>query len=161
MDISIVPTDDMLTVKAVVAMPDIWEEIVDGDIAPEQFTPFNDDVSQWLLVYAGKDLAGVILMQRENTVTLRHHPYLLKPYRHIAREMMAIFYRIVLSFEEINKLIATIPDYNRKLYNFTKKVGFKSEGFSPESVIKDGELYGSRYIGITRAQIEEWLEARQ
>ena len=71
---------------------------------------------------------------------------------------MKKFYQWVLEIKTINKVISIIPENQKKVYNFAKKVGFIDEGVNRHSYKRDGNIYDQWYLGITRNEIEDYLK---
>lgn len=142
--------------------PEIWERAAEDGIKQDEFYPVYDAFSAWFLCIEEDTLIGVILVNNDTSVSIKIHPYLRKQYRQRGREMMRAFYEWALEFadEKINKINVTIPDYQVKVINFAKKVGFKKEGLVRESYLKEGQLYGMQNLGITREEIGEYLDGR-
>lgn len=151
-------TIDMDLVKAIVTEPEIWERASDG-LSKEEFYPGYDSMTCWLLCIENDTPIGVILLHTDNSASLRMHPYLRAQFREKGRIMMKAFYEwlIASTKDEVNKVIVSIPETHKKVINFAKKVGFKTEGFNRESYRKDGKLYGQQNLGITRNEIIQYL----
>lgn len=155
-------TTDMALVKAIITEPEIWERASEDGIDPESFLPGYDSMTTWLLCLEGGNVAGIILVHMENSISLNIHPYLRVQYRQKGKEMMEAFYRWFLeeTQDKIMKINVHIPEVYKKVINFAKRVGFKKEGFNRDSYLKNGHIYGQQHLGITRSEIGDWLNER-
>ena len=152
-------TTDMDLVKNMLFVPEVWDRAAEDGVSKESYEPSYDGMTVWLECKKDDEVIGIILVHVDTSAALKIHPYLLKKYRFLGREMMEKLYEWFLSLpENINKIITVIPENQRKVYNFAKKVGFKDEGFNRESYMKNGKVYGQWYLGITRNEIEEHLK---
>jgi RimJ/RimL family protein N-acetyltransferase len=72
---------------------------------------------------------------------------------------MKEFYEWVLENTEdrINKINVSIPENDKRVINFAKKVGFKKEGLNRDSYMKNGTIYAQQNLGITRSEIEDYI----
>ena len=156
-DIDIQMTTDMLLVKSILIEPDIWERAAEDGIDQETYYPGYDSMTVWLLCVENEEIVGIILLHTDNSVSLKMHPYLRAEHRQKGRIMMEAFYKWVLKNTKTRKINVSIPEDEKKVINFAKKVGFKKEGFNRDSYLKDGQLYGQQNLGITRNEIEEYL----
>jgi len=157
-DIDIQMTTDMALVKSILIEEDIWERAAEDGIDQETYYPGYDSMTVWLLCVENEEIAGIILVHTDNSVSLKMHPYLRAEHRQKGRTMMEAFYKWVLDNTETRKINVSIPENHKKVINFAKKVGFKKEGFNRDSYLKNGQLYGQQNLGITRQEIGEYLD---
>ncbi len=156
MDLSL--TIDMGLVRAIMTEPDIWDRCAEDGVEMEEWYPGYDSMTAWLLCIEDKDIIGVILMHTDTSVSIKMHPYLRKEHREKGRKMMKAFYEWVLENTDVMKVNVTIPINQNIVVNFAKKVGFQKEGKSRLSYLKDGQLIDLQHLGITRIEIEEYLD---
>lgn len=159
MGIGVEPTYDMNLVREIMLTPEIWERAAEDGSEPKDFYPGYDELCCWLLVKEEDKIIGLILLHHDNSTTLKFHPYMMKEFFSKSREMMKEFYKWLLENtpDLINKVIVSIPDNQKKTYNFAKKVGFQDEGFNRESYRKNGEIHGLFNLGITRQEASQWV----
>ena len=152
--ITLIPTNDMQTVKAVATTPEIWERFSDA-VSEADYEPTDTEREQWLLVCHGNHIFGLIYVYCITSVSLEIHPYLLKSHRKYGREMMRLFYDWYLSEVpgEHQKINAVIPCCFQSVINFAKKVGFKTEGVNRKSYFYQGQYFDQEYLGITRDEV--------
>lgn len=153
-------TTDMELVRAIMTEPDIWERAAEDGVEQDTWFPGYDAMTAWLLCIEDDDIVGVILMHTDTSVSIKMHPYLRKEHRQKGRVMMKAFYEWVLedTQSKMQKISVTIPINQAKVINFAKKVGFQKEGVNRDSYLKDGQLYGQQNLGITRSEIEVFLD---
>lgn len=149
----------MDSVYKIVTSPDIWERISEDGVRKEEFYPVTDALTYWLLCVEGNEIVGVILVHSDNSASVKIHPYLKKQFRKKGREMLVLFYEwfLIHAKENIHKVNACVPECYKSVINFAKKVGFKDEGFNRDSYLKNGILYGQVMLGITKSEIEDFL----
>lgn len=152
-------TFDMDLVKSILIRPDIWERAAEDGIDKEAFYPSYDSMSLWLLCKDEENI-GIILIHTDTSISIKIHPYLMEEHRERGREMMTEFYKWFLENTDTHKINVIIPEPFRRVVNFSKKIGFKHEGFSEESYKKNGKIYGQYQLGITRNKVEEYLDGR-
>jgi RimJ/RimL family protein N-acetyltransferase len=149
----------MELVRAIMTEPEIWDRASEDGIDQETWYPGTDGFSIWLLCVEDNTPIGVILLHTDNSTTLKMHPYLRKAHRTRGRDMMKEFYEWVLENTEdrINKINVSIPENDKRVINFAKKVGFKKEGLNRDSYMKNGTIYAQQNLGITRSEIEDYI----
>jgi len=145
--------DDMPAVKAFITQDEIWECMEDG-VTKDAFYPSNDALSQWLVCVDEGKVIGMILTHNDTSSAIKMHPYMLSKYKHKGREMMKMYYGLFMDLPEtINKLNVSIPEYQTKVINFAKKVGFIKEGINREAYNKNNIFYNVINMGLTRSEI--------
>ncbi len=156
-------TIDLSLVREIMIEPEIWERASEDGVDQESWYPGTDATTIWLFCIDDDGIIGIILLHVDNSVTLRMHPYLRAQHHQKGRDMMAAFYEWILENTEdrINKINVSIPEDQRKVINFSKRVGFQKEGVDRNSYRKDGKLYGRQNLGITRKQIGEYLSEQR
>lgn len=142
-------TVDMDLVGAFMTQPEIWERCAD-DLA-DRWRPKFDN-TEYLLAIHDKQLVGVLQVDGATSIEVNIHPYLLKKYRYLGREMLKEFFKIFLN-TDYQKVTAQIPICYKQVFNFAKKMGFKLEGINRQSAIKQGQILDQWMIGITREEM--------
>jgi RimJ/RimL family protein N-acetyltransferase len=98
-----------------------------------------------------------------NSVTLEIHAHVLPEYRKqysLETGDLVLKWIIEEGPEQYKKVIAQIPTCYPNVINFTLAHGFKKEGINRKSDIIDGILYDQVMLGITREEIEDYLNDR-
>eukprot|EP00918_Siedleckia_nematoides_P002892 GHVU01006637.1.p3 GENE.GHVU01006637.1~~GHVU01006637.1.p3 ORF type:complete len:172 (+),score=16.68 GHVU01006637.1:1099-1614(+) len=159
MDLTV--TTDMELVRAIMTEPDIWERAAEDGVDIETWYPGYDGMTAWMLCIEDESIVGVILLHTDTSVSIKMHPYLRQEHRSKGRDMMKAFYEWFLhdAQSKINKINVTIPINQRKVINFSLKVGFKKEGICRQSHLKGGVLHDIQHLGITRKEVEGYLDA--
>jgi len=125
-------TKDMEKVKNFISIPEIWERASDPEMDKESYYPSCDDMTGWFMCTEKDKEIGIILVHYDNTTTLKIHPYILKEYRFMGRNVMKKLYEWFLTLpEQLNKIVITY--------------------------FRNGKLYGQWCLGITRKEIREYL----
>lgn len=155
--IALVPTNNLDTVKLIAGHPDIWPRFSDG-VSLDDYEPCNDDRTQWIIIYSGEHVAGIIRVYCESTCAIEYHPYMKKKYRRHFREVTKLFYQWFLSLpESVIKINVMFPECYKSTLNASRKVGFKQEGVNRQSYRKDEQVFDQIMSGITREEVEQCL----
>lgn len=157
MDISLEQSLDAELIRSIVTIDEIFKVAYPHD-KPGDFYPEVSGRSGWFVVTTNSELAGIIHCVQETSATVCIHPYLLESKRRYCRDMMREFYLWFLDTpEEFNKIVAYIPECYEKTINFAHKVGFIDEGYRKAAYNKDNTFIGVCHLGITKKEIEEYL----
>ena len=145
-------THDMAAVKAIITHPDIWPLASDdGSPDPENFEPADDPRLVYLLASDGGRPAGVFVMVPVNAVTWDVHDVMLPGYQGL-KAVVAARLALDLAFAETGarKLTAAIPESNQRAIRFALRLGFRMEGVSPKSFLRNGNLEDRIMLGFER-----------
>lgn len=154
MDFSLNQTFDIELIAAIMALPEVMDKA--SNQAVDFYIPDVSDSSGWFVGFCDGRLSGIINATHINANTIEIHPYCLDAKS--SRMMISEFYKIFLKFpKDLNKIICRIPESFTKTVNFAKRLGFIDEGFLKESYNVDGEFVGVHVLGITRQEIEVYL----
>lgn len=99
---------------------------------------------------------GVMAFIPINAVTWNPHIAVLPKYRGTGTDVMRAGVDWIFTNTECKKLVAHPPEYNAAMIRVFEKCGFKSEGYSPRSILKGGTLHGRKLMGI-----EKWSGQQQ
>lgn len=124
--------------------PDVSD---DGSAEPSEFRILNGVTA--LVVYDPEPVACSILYPR-NICTYEIHTQTLPEGRRRSFEYGKAMLGWVWANMPVDKLVATIPEYNRKALLYTLRLGFSIEGICPKSFMKNGKLTDQTHIGIER-----------
>lgn len=147
-EILIERTEDVDFVNSVIHHPEI--ENLASDEGP-RFQAVRHPYIYYLVPRIEKPL-GVMMFLPVNSITWNPHIALFQEFRGKGLGTGAIREAIRWMFRNTpcRKLIAFPPQFNLGMYNVFTKVGFKREGFSPKSVMKDGHIYGRYILGLEK-----------
>jgi len=110
-------------------------------------------------LFDGENCVGMYRVHQLNGISHQIHAFILKEHREKwAKESGRVILHWCLDNLEFNKLIAEIPAKYMNVVNFTRHQGFKDEGINRESFLKDGKIWDTYRLGMTRKEIEEWLQ---
>lgn len=146
------PSTERDLVKSIVTHVKLYPWVID-DHAPsrEEYEPTMHPSLLYLIVRDYGELQGLFFFHPINAVTFEIHTCLL-PHawggkaRAIAREMLKWLWENT----DCQRLVTTVPDYNRLALVFAKASGMKEYGRNPESFMKDGKLRDLILLGIGR-----------
>ena len=142
-------TDDIELIKRIFCDPEIYARISDdGSPEAEDFNPvepcdhvyYLTDDSETCLVY----------FHWKNCVTLEGHIQILKSHRGSAMEFGELAKKWVWDNTDARKIEVTIPDIYPDVFKFIQKQGFKLEGLSENSYLKNGKLHDQFYLGLEK-----------
>jgi len=157
MGFSLKQTKDPELIASIMNMPEIMEKAT-NQVAINYSLEINDR-SGWFIGYCDGRLSGIINAHHVNANTIEIHPYCIHP--RSSRTLIKEFYKICLNYpDQLNKVICKIPECFKKTVNFARRVGFIDEGYLKESYNRDNKFIGVHVLGITRNEIEEYLNGR-
>lgn len=133
----------------------VFDEISEDGI--DSYVP--DVISEhWVTLFDGENCVGMYRLHQVNAITYQIHAFIRPDHRERwAKESGKVILHWCLDNLEFNKLIAEIPAKYQNVYHFTKGQGFKDEGINRQSFLKDGEIWDTYRLGMTREEIKTWL----
>lgn len=143
-------------VISIMTQDDIWEFVSEDGMEKNEYDPIMDHSGLcYLGIYVNNDLAGLFLVHPDNGLTsVKVHIAILKGYRALyavgASEKLIEWF-IALP-DRVQKLNATIPEYNKGAIRLTIEAGFKVEGINRQSIMRNGMIYDQHQFGITRKE---------
>lgn len=148
--------DDVRLIKAFLRLPEIWETI--GEDEPELSIDLENEF--YLGMFVDSRLIGIYVLESRSSVCLQIHANVLKDYRrqYSKKTGEAALSFIINQIPSCKKVVARIPSLYKNVYEFTKSFGFKDEGLNRLSYKKNGGLWDVHQLGITRSEIEEYLD---
>jgi hypothetical protein len=161
--IELVAAETVEEVEAILKDPEIFERISNHGQSVDDFNAPVEEGNSYLMIHAGEDVAGLFHLHRCNGSTLEVHCNILKDHRDKAG---AAGFELMKWLDDdcpdcYVKFIAEVPKVYPEVYHFTKKFGFIDEGINRLSVVKYGELVDQWRVGITRAEVSEWVQQQQ
>ena len=142
-----------MEVRWVLLNPEFFPFISDG-IAPIDVTVDMSEV--WMLFYEGNEIVGLFNFHKITRICWEMHPMVFKKFRlKYARDCIKWAFRWFMG----HKLIVRIPENRPELLNFAKKSGFVREGINRESLMQNGAIINIIHLGITKDEINSYLEA--
>ena len=150
-------------IKRVMTDPDVWPFVSEDGYSKEDYEPVEDESFRYLGIYSNGALAGLFFVHPDNGATsLKAHIAILKPFRSLYA--LPAVKRLIEWFcgleERINKLNATIPEYNTGAARLAGSAGFSREGVNRKSIMKDGVFYDQFQFGITKEEAREICQQR-
>lgn len=146
------PTVDVDEIKAIITHVALWPHVTD-DFSPsrEDYQPVMHPSVLYLIVRDHGVLQGLFFFHPINSILSEIHTCLLphswgNTARQIAREMLIWFWEN----SSCERLVTTVPDYNRLALVFAKAAGMVEYGRNPESYMKGGKLIDLILLGIGR-----------
>jgi hypothetical protein len=136
-------TESFALISAVCS--ELWDEINEGDIAIENWRP---DTSQCWLKIDDEGVIGLYNFVCLNSVTLEAHPLILREHRGTkAVESAKVAFDWIKENTEYHKVICWVPEELKHVKRFALTVGFKVEGFCPDSFLRNGKVQGRWLLG--------------
>lgn len=142
----------MELVREVMTHPRVYPWIGDdGSPAREEFRP-NDHPALWyVLAFDGEDLLGLWLFVPLNAITWEAHTCLLPGHgfrrgRQAGKEVIEWLW----ANTPCERLVTSVPTYNRAALQFAKAAGMQEYGRNPQSFLKDGRRHDQILLGIGR-----------
>lgn len=151
-------THDMVLVNSIMKDPAIWPHIHE-DGTTDEYRPFDLDGFHWMLVREGDDVLGVFLVHARGQVCFEMHTCLLpKCWGKRAARAAQLLAGWAFHDTDCQKLVTSVPIYNRMALRFALAGGMQQEGINRASYLRNGELIDQIMLGITK---QEWLCRQQ
>ena len=155
MAVSLKQTYDIDLIASIMALPEVLEKA--SNQVDVSYIPEVSENSGWFLGYHKGALIGIIHAKHVNPNAIEIHPYSLNI--KTSRELIKEFYRVFIDLpDQVNKIICLIPESFKKTINFARRLGFIDEGYLKESYNSDNKFIGVYILGITREEIEVYLD---
>lgn len=149
-------THDMSVVREIMLHPKVFPYLHDDGI--DDFNPDDVEHIHWMLI-SDDAPAGVFMVYAHNSICYEMHTAILpriwgSQAAHAAQLLLA------WAFSEVpcQKMITSVPSYNRMALRFAKQGGMTVEGTNRKSYLKNGVLHDQIMLGITK---EEFLCQQQ
>lgn len=128
------------------------------EISEDGITEILPDVVNefWVGIHTDQ-LIGMYRLHQLNLVTYQLHALILPEHRSLAKETRSVIFSWCLANLKFNKLVAEIPAKYQNVYHFAKGMGFIDEGINRASFQKDGKIWDTYRLGITREEINQWF----
>lgn len=139
--------------------PDIWKTCAELGSNINDYDP-EVEADCWLMLDVDGENIGVYNVHAHNSTTIEVHAHVLPEFRQKhSHETGDLVLKWILEEgpEQYQKVIAQIPECYPNVIKFTMAHGFKKEGVNRQSDIVDGILCDQILLGITRSEIEEYL----
>jgi len=143
-------------VISIITEDDIWPFVSEDGLIKEEYDPVMDHPDfRYLGVYVNEDLAGLFFIHPDCGFTsVKAHIAILKPFR--ALYALGSVEKLIEWFTtlsaRIQKMNATIPEYNEGAIRLAIEAGFTKEGVNRKSIMRDGKVYDQHEFGITRKE---------
>ncbi|MVW64521.1 GNAT family N-acetyltransferase [Massilia sp. NEAU-DD11] len=150
-------THDMALVVRIMSHPSIFPHIAeDGTDRPE---PVDHPGFYWMLATDGGEPAGLFLVHARGAVCYEMHTMILPAFRG-ALASAAAQALLAWAFTELccQKVVTSVPDYNRAALRFALANGMRQEGVNRASFLRRGQLIDQINLGITK---KEWIPCQQ
>jgi len=157
MGIQVMRTHDMELVRRVVMHPAIWPHVHE-DGTDESWQPEDSDAMHWMAI-RDPEVLGVFLVHQRGAACFEMHTCIF-PEAWGEKAKIAARKLLEWAFTETGcqKMITSVPAYNRAALRFAKAGGMQQEGINRASYLHAGQMIDQIMLGITK---EEWLCQQQ
>ena len=138
---------DLNLINEIILDPFVQDDIADDSSIGVSISEIPSHV-RFMGVYDNDMLCGLYMLVPQNCVTVEVHTCLL-PLLRGKKAIQAGRLIIEYMFDQYKKIISWIPVDNKKAELYSKLLGFKIEGISRESYLKNGKLQDMKLVGIT------------
>lgn len=138
---------DLIAINKIILNPFVQDDICDDFSVGVSLSEIPSHV-QFMGVYEDNMLCGLYMLVPQNCATVEVHTCLLPLLRGV-KAIQAGQLIIQYMFERYKKIISWIPIDNKKAELYSKLLGFKIEGISRESYLKNGKLQDMKLVGMT------------
>lgn len=153
-------TDSHHEIKQIMLHPEIFKTIAEDGLRPSDLI-IDTEEEAWVTVRVKGKLIGLYNFHPHNKVTLEIHAHILPEHRKehsIKSGKMALEWFI--EHCDYGKLIAQVPVKYENVKNFCLANGFVVEGVNRMSHIEGGVIMDMTLLGVTRAEVEEFLSCQ-
>lgn len=136
--------------EAILRHPDIYKTICE-DGSPKAEDLYIPEGWRCVVAYLNDlqyDPLGCFVLHELNGVTMLCHVQILPEHRHMSAEIGQAVIQWARDNTDAQKLIAWIPFDCENVKCFAEKMGFKVEGVSEGSIMKNGELLSQWLVGL-------------
>jgi RimJ/RimL family protein N-acetyltransferase len=158
-DLEIHRSFDPDVIKAIMTNESIWKTCAEPGQKVDEYEA-EVEADCWLVLTNGESVIGAYNIHPHNSVTLEIHAHVLPEFRaeYSARSGdLALKWILENAPDKYQKVIAQIPSLYQNVINFTMAHGFVLEGVNRLSSRRGGKLYDQVLLGITRPEIEDYL----
>lgn len=139
----------------------IWDETCDDGSKGLEATwnPAVGDV--WVLISCGEKRLGVYRLRQFNGSTFQVCANILPKYRKkYTFDVTKAFHDFLLAQmpEQFTKFIAFIPEYFENVISYANKSGWQTEAKIKQAFTRDGTVYDTACVGITRKELAQWAQ---
>ena len=139
--------NDLNLINDIILNPFVQDDIADDSSMGVSISEIPSHV-RFIGVYDNNILCGLYMIVPQNCATVEVHTCLL-PLLRGRKAIQAGRLIIQYMFDRYKKIISWIPVDNKKAELYSKLLGFKIEGISRESYLKNGKLQDMKLVGIT------------
>lgn len=152
-------TYDAIEIRKILEDKEIFERVSEDGQSIGLINIPLDDSNHWVGAYIDDLIIGVFWLHPISLVCGYIHTQILKQYR---REHAANASTLMLGYmvdnTEYLKFETKIPVIYENVHIYGLAMGFKDEGVSRQSFLKDGGLHDQYCMGVTRQEIYEWFD---
>lgn len=141
------PTDDYEFIKSVCLHPKIWPWVSDDYSNISEYEP---DLNHLYLEIVDGEKVGFFAIKPINAILFEMHIAVLPVGWGKSDIYTKKLIEWVFSNTNCQKLIAFIPESNKKTLKLAEKCGLTREGFIQDSFQKNGKLFGQHLFSIAR-----------
>lgn len=137
----------------------MWSDIADDTFGPDMFDPDTTDEC-WVDMTVNGESVGLYNFKVVNDCTLEIHAHILREfrYKHAGESGRAILqWFLDEAPKNYIKLVTNIPALNRNVLKFALRNHFRLEGVNRQSCRRNGVVHDQYVLGITRAEVEDFL----
>lgn len=163
MILKLYPAKTVEEVEVVLKDPEIFDRIsADGQTLENFEIEFNDH-NMYLMIDVDGECIGTFNLHSHNINTMMVHISILKNHRKHGNMAGQLFYEWIIREcdQKFHKFITEVPVIYHRVYEYTKRFGFKDEGINRASLKKNGRYIDQRMVGITRDEIKHWLDSNE
>ena len=142
--------NDLNLINEIILNPFVQDDIADDSSMGVSISEIPSHM-RFIGVYDNNILCGLYMIVPQNCATVEVHTCLL-PLLRGRKAIQAGRLIIQYMFDRYKKIISWIPVDNKKAELYSKLLGFKIEGISRESYLKNGKLQDMKLVGITMGE---------
>lgn len=133
---------------ALYTLHSLWGEIAEDGAGIESPKVLDE---YYVAVYIDDSYAGMGRFYHLGQILIEGHIFLLE--RSMSKECGHEIMKWLKDNVDFNRLVCKIPDCFQNVCSYVEELGLVEQGFSDDSFIKDGELYGVYEYGISKTDM--------
>ena len=140
-------------IYSLMTLPEIWATVAEDGQDPMQYVP-DFQGTCWLVMRVGGEPVALYAFEKVNGITVEIHAQVLPQYRKqysMASGRKAIEW-IWENAPWCRKIIAWVPELYPNVRDFAVANGFKIEGNSAQSYLKNDTVYDQWLLGLMRGK---------
>ncbi len=145
---------DLALIKRIVTAPSVYPMVTEDDApAPSDYDPPFTEAITYLIVEENEEPVGLFALVQKNSIMVELHTCLMSACRgKDALKAVNQMIDYVWNNTPFSRIVTMVATFNRPALLFALKTGFSKYGLNPQSYVKDGVLWDTVMLGLTKPE---------